>query len=198
MIDKITVKKINRCIRRIAQGHMDALEALFTLTKKQLFIVASAHLSDKSKAEDVLSDSYCKVVKSAKTFDAKCNGYNWLYEIVKNTALNQNEKDALRAHPSLEEVREPMLDTMDALLNHVMAEEAVSQLTDEEKLFIYHYFFEGLTIQELADSLGKPKTTVYDQFKRTLAKMRKTLGVPEQKADKVVYKCEDRHEEERD
>lgn len=198
MVDKNTVKKINRCIRRIARGRMDALEELFALTKKHLLIVAKTYLWDKSKAEDVLSDSYYKVVKNAAAFDTKRNGYNWLYEIVKNTALNQNERDKLRAHPSLEEVGEPMLDTMDTLLNHVMAEEAISRLTDEEKELIYRYFFEGLTIQEIADSLGKPKTTVYDQFKKALSKMKKSLGFADQKAEKTVYKSEKSHEEERD
>ncbi len=198
MTDNRTIRKINRCIRRVACGNSDALEELFALTKKQLLIVAKSYLWDKSKAEDVLSDSYCKVVKGAKSFDGKRNGYNWLYEIVKNTALNQNERDKLRARPSTEEVKEPSFDVIDDLLNGVMAEEAMQPLTEEERELIYRYFFEGLTLQEIAGLFGKPKTTVYDRFKKTLAKMRKSLGVAEQTADKTVYRGEDDDEKERD
>ncbi|MGM9646476.1 MAG: RNA polymerase sigma factor [Eubacteriales bacterium] len=197
MTDKRTVKKINRCIRQIALGRMSALEELFVLTKKYLFVVAKAYLWDKSKAEDVLSDSYFKVVKSAGSFDTSRNGYSWLYEIVKNTALNQNEKDKLRAHPTLDEIKEPPSDIIDELLTKIMVNQALSQLTEEENALVYKYFFEGLTLQEIADSLRKPKTTVYDQLQRTLMKMKKMLGGADQKPDKTVYQGEDNHEKER-
>lgn len=192
------IKRINRCIRRIACGRTDALEELFALTKRRLLIVARTYLWDKSKAEDVLSESYYKVVINADTFDVNRNGYNWIYEIVKNTALNQNEKDKLRTHYSLEEIKEPTFDAVDELLDHIMAEEAVLSLTDEEKELIYRYFFEGLTIQEIANFLKKPKTTVYDQFQRTLSKMRKQLGFTDRKKKKTVFIDEEAHEKERD
>lgn len=198
MTDRRTIKKINGCIRRIALGSAEAPEELFTLTKRQLLIVAKSYLWDKSKAEDVLSDSYCKAVKGAKAFDSKRNGYSWLYEIVKNTALNQNARDKLRAHLPLEEPAAPSFDVIDELLNRVMVEEAALPLSDEERKLVYRYFFEGLTLQEIANRTGKPKTTVYDMLKRTLAKMRKSLGIAEHGAGKSVYKGERNDEEKRD
>lgn len=198
MTDKCTIKKINRCIRLIATGSTAALEELFALTKKQLLIVAKSYLWDKGKAEDVLSDSYCKVVRGAKSFDPKRNGYNWLYEIVKNTALNQNARDRLRSHPSLDEVVGPSFDVIDELLNRVMVEEAATPLSDGERELIYRYFFEGLTLQEIADIFGKPKTTVYDMLKRALSKMRKSLGIAEQGAGRNVYKGEGNDEKKSD
>lgn len=43
---------------------------------KREYLEAMKYLWDKSKAEDVLSDSYCKVVKNAVTFDTKRNGHH--------------------------------------------------------------------------------------------------------------------------
>ncbi|MCD8371742.1 MAG: RNA polymerase sigma factor, partial [Clostridia bacterium] len=150
MADKKYIKQINNCIVKIAKGDMAALEKLFELTKKQLFFVARAYLTDKDKAEDVLSDSYLKVVKNAVYFDARQNGYNYLYTIVKNTALNENKRDSLRLNEPLEENDLPDYGCMDGILNKILAEEACKTLDGEEKRIIYEYFFEGKTIQEIA------------------------------------------------
>lgn len=174
-MDKSTLRKLNTCIRRIAEGDTASLDVLFALTKKPLLVVARSYLSDKSKAEDVLSDSYLKIVRSAKSCDPERNAYNWMYEIVKNTALSQNEKDRLRAHPSAEETDLPDIAVTDALLNRILIREAAENLTAEEKRIVYLYFFEGRTVREIGEILGKPKSTAGDLLKRTLEKMRKNL-----------------------
>ena len=144
MFNSRSIQKINKCIIRIAGKKESALDELFELTKKDLYVVACSYLYDKSKAEDVLSDSYLKVVKSAASFDRKQNGYNWLYEIVKNTALNQNNE------------------FVESLCDRLMVEQALNGLSEEEKRIIYEYFFERKTVKEIADRIGKPKTTTYD------------------------------------
>ncbi|MCD7729239.1 MAG: sigma-70 family RNA polymerase sigma factor [Clostridia bacterium] len=175
MADKKYIKQINNCIEKIAKGDMAALDKLFAITKKPLFFVARAYLTDKDKAEDILSETYLKVVKNAKNFDSNQNGYNYLYEIVKNTALNQNKKDSFRRHEDIEENSLPDYDCLDEVLNKILASEAVSCLESEEKQIIYEYFFEGKTLQEIADGLKKPKTTVYDKLKKITSKMKKHL-----------------------
>lgn len=198
MIDERYVKQINRAIAGIARGRSRSLETLFSLTKKRLLVVAKCHLYDKTKTEDVLSESYYKVVKNAKSFDRGKNGYNWLYEIVKNTALNQNAKDKIRETLPLEERALPSYDAIDEIFHNVLLEQANSGLTEEEKTMIYEYFFEGRSLQELAEKLKKPKTTVYDGLQKILDKMRKNLGLPEQKKKKTVYRNEEGDEEKRD
>lgn len=193
MTDKRTVRKINRCIRKIALGRMDALEELFLLTKKPLFVVARSYLWDRSKAEDVLSDSYCKVVQGAASFDAKRNGYNWLYEIVKNTALNQNAADRLREQPLPDEAA-PAADAVDELLDRLLAEEALAQIPAEERVLIFRYFFEGRTIREIAAEMHLSKSTVHERLQKILKTMKSALEEPESRAGKAAGRGEDSHE----
>lgn len=195
MFNSRSIQKINKCIIRIAGKKESALDELFELTKKDLYVVACSYLYDKSKAEDVLSDSYLKVVKSAASFDRKQNGYNWLYEIVKNTALNQNKKDKLRDGEPLTETNQPNYEFVESLCNRLMVEQALNGLSEEEKRIIYEYFFERKTVKEIADRIGKPKTTTYDLIKRLLEKMKNRLEAPEQKSHKGVYKTGGQNEE---
>ena len=84
--------KIKELIKRISKNDERALEELFENTKKKLKYVAKQYLIEKSYADDVLSESYLKIYKRSKTFNEKYNGYSWMYEIVKNTALDYNRK----------------------------------------------------------------------------------------------------------
>lgn len=165
------IKTVNKLIVKIAQGDSRALEQLFDLTKKQLFYIAKSYLFDKNKAEDVLSEVYLKVVNNAKRFDKSKNGYNWLYEITKNTALNENRKD--RPLYALDE-NVPAYECFDGLINRIAVEKAIAELQPEERRIIYEYFFEK-TIQEIADSLHKSKSTVHERITVILRKLEKLL-----------------------
>lgn len=172
--NKLT-KKINHYITKIAHGNIFALEKLFEITKKPFLIVAQSYLTDKSKAEDVLSEAYLKVVKSAASFDKKQNGYNWLYEIVKNTALNQNKKDSYRRYEVLNDNYISDYDCIDNLLDKILVNNAIQTLTLIEKRIIYLYFFERKTIREIALLLNKSPTSTFELLHKTLDKIKKNL-----------------------
>lgn len=173
MADGKFIKKVNKLILNIAHGDCRALEELFEITKKPLFYVAKTYLFDKSKAEDVLSEVYLKVVKNAISFDKSKNGYNWMYEITKNLALNENRSDA-RSLPIEEFV--PSYDCTDGLINKAEVERALQSLSEEEKRLIYWYFFEKKTLKEIADILDKSKSSVYERIENILKKLKKILN----------------------
>ncbi len=175
-MDKKYIKKVNICIVKIAQGKQEFLTKLFDLTKRQLYIVAKSYLYDKDKAEDILSEAYLRVVKYADSFDRKKNGYNWLYEMVKNLSFTQNKKDAVRTSVSIEQFDIPDASFDDSILDKILLESMQESLTENEKMLIYLYYFEGRTLQEIADMFGKAKSTIYDMQKKALQKMRTKIN----------------------
>ncbi|MDE7439704.1 MAG: sigma-70 family RNA polymerase sigma factor [Clostridia bacterium] len=168
------IKTVNKLIVKIAQGDSRALEMLFDLTKKTLLYVAKTYLSDKNKAEDVLSETYLKVVNNAKSFDKCKNGYNWLYEITKNTALNENRKDKNFSVTALED-NVPYYECFDGLINRVAVQNAISELLPEERRLIYEYFFEKKTVQEIADRLHISKSSAHERITVILKQLKKFL-----------------------
>lgn len=174
-MERQQIKQINSYICAIADGDSQALELLFEQTKKYFFVVARSFLDDKSKAEDVLSVAYYKVVVNAKNFDKSKNGYNWIFEIVKNTALNQNKTDRVKNNAPLDENVNHPYEIVDELIDKMSLGEAKACLSDEEKIIIYSYFYEGKTIKEIAQALQKPKSTVHYILKGALNKMKNFL-----------------------
>lgn len=176
MYNEKFIKTVNKLIVRIAQGDSRALDLLFDATKKPLNYVAMTYLTDKSKAEDVLSEVYLKIVKNAKYFDKSKNGYNWLYEITKNTALNMNRKDNNRLAPLDDSA--PTYECFDGLINKITVESALAELAEDERRIIYEYFFEKKTVQEIADRLNLSKSSAHGRITKILNKLKNILIDP--------------------
>lgn len=172
MADGKFIKKVNKLILKIARGDRRALEELFELTKKPLIYVAKTYLIDKNKAEDVLSETYLKVVKNAEKFDITKNGYNWMYEITKNIALNENRLDI---KDIATEDFIPTYENTEGLINKIEVDRALQILSSEERRLIYAYYFEKKTLQEIADIENKSKSSIYERIENVLKKLRKFL-----------------------
>ena len=172
MADGKFIKKVNKLILKIACGDRRALEELFELTKKPLIYVAKTYLIDKNKAEDVLSETYLKVVKNAEKFDITKNGYNWMYEITKNIAMNENRLDI---KDIATEDFIPTYENTEGLINKIEVDRALQILSSEERRLIYAYYFEKKTLQEIADIENKSKSSIYERIENVLKKLRKFL-----------------------
>lgn len=168
------IKTVNKLIVKIAQGDSYALELLFDLTKKPLFYVAKTYLYDKNRAEDVLSEVYLKVVNNAKSFDKTRNGYNWLYEITKNTAFNENRKNKTDTYALDSDV--PVYECYEGLIDRIAVEKAISELQPDERRIIFEYFFEKKTIKEIAERLNRSKSSVHERITVILKKLKKLLN----------------------
>lgn len=164
------VTKINKLIVRVAGGNTKALEELFVLTRRMLLAMAQKYVYDTDRAEDVVSDTYAKVVAAATGFDRTQNGLNWIYKILRNTALNYNRK-AGREIPIEDNRTNETQDFVDDLLTKITVQGAMQILTEQEKQLLYWRYWQGLSLQEIADCLHKPLTTTYDFLKRTLKKL---------------------------
>lgn len=177
MMDAL-VKKVNRLILLIASGDRLALGRLFELTAGYLKNMAFGYVRDKSLADDVVSETYLKAVRYAKNFDPKQNGLNWLFKIVKNTALNLNAYEARRAHEDIDAARD-VAAAFDALssagLMRSGVAEAVRSLGKDERELIYLKYWEGYTVRELAATYRISPSSVQDRLKRILKRLKKLL-----------------------
>ena len=171
-MDKL-VARINKIIVRIGKGDTYALDELFEITGRMLFYMAKKYLSDKSYAEDLVSETYLKVVQGAKGFDPKQNGLNWLYKIVKNGASNHNLR--VRTHESVENIEIAGKEFVEEWLDTILVKSAIDLLSAEDKNLIYLRFWEGYSIQEIADKIGKPLSTTHDNLKRIYKQLKKHL-----------------------
>lgn len=176
-MDKLA-QRVNREIEGIARGDKQALGRLYELAGGYLLFMAKKYVYDMSLAEDVVSEAFLKVVKSAGDFDPGQNGLNWLFKIVKNTALNLNIRDRryraedIDAHRDIADVFACSPEEQSDL-NHLR--DLIKELPEEERELLYYRYWEGYTVRELAAKVGKPVMTLQDRLKKILGKLKKLV-----------------------
>lgn len=168
------ITKINNLILRISKGDTKALDELFLITRRMLLFMARKYLEDACFAEDVVSETYLKIVKYSSSFDSTKNGLNWIYKIVHNESVNRNSKICWNSECELDEVPDSTV-YIDELLDKILIREAIDTLSDDEKYVIFLRYWKGLELREIAKIINKPQTTAYDFLKRIHKKLHKLM-----------------------
>ena len=165
------VQTINRLIACIASGNEAALNELARLISSRMLSVARAIVRDRALAEDVVQESFVRIVNKAHRFKYG-NGYAWVCKIVHNTALNTLRKAKPTA--DIDEFYD-IADTMDVAEKSAASlavEQAMSVLDKQEKLLIYQKYFMDYTVRDSAKATGIDKSTISRKIIKAEEKMR--------------------------
>lgn len=167
--------KVNKIIRRMKTGNIDAFNDLFSLTYNHLKIVACNYLSDISLLEDVLNEAYIKIFNYIQSVDISQDGYNWMCKIVQNTCYNFNYKqriyepiDRIGAHKLFYDLDEKIW-IRSSLFKIIQTFNSVNQN------LLYMRFWEDLTFEEISQRTGMKKSVVYSRIKKMLKKIQKEI-----------------------
>ncbi|MDE7213250.1 MAG: sigma-70 family RNA polymerase sigma factor [Anaeroplasmataceae bacterium] len=173
-------KRIRELLIRVAEDDEKALEELFEGTKNQLYLVARDYLKEKSYAEDVLSIGFYKIYKKSKLYNEKYNGYNWMHEIIKNTAIDFNRKN--RREKNVEEYddttyikEEKERNKIEERIRKEEIEKALKVLDEEEYKVIYLRIWEKRTLSTIATTIKSSTTGVYRTYQEAIRKLREVL-----------------------
>lgn len=166
-------KEINRLLLRIAKEDEKALDELYDKTYRLMLTIAIRELRDKSCANDVVSEAYVKIYQKIKQFDAKRNGVDWIYQIVKNQARDYNRW-------YIKETEE-YDDTKYKVERSLTVEEkkklgvALRLLTEEEYRIVYLKMWERWTLKDIAQEYKYSISMAYRIYENALRKMREFL-----------------------
>ena len=78
---------IDEAMARLAAGENDALEEIYTQTRKTVYYVALSIVRERMLAEDVMQTTYLKVLANASAYRAGSNARAWIARIAKNEAI---------------------------------------------------------------------------------------------------------------
>jgi len=147
----------------------------------------------KEAAEDILQDTFIRVIKNAATFQRKAKFTTWLYTIARNLCIDALRKASYRRHPSLDQ---PLSSSegsgatlMDKVANkdqgaekaahesHFKAklQEALDELPEEQREVFIMREFQGLKFWEIAEIVGVPENTIKSRMRYALQGLRKNL-----------------------
>lgn len=175
-------------IRSYLQGDHKALEVLIQRYLKPIFRYAYQYTHNQHDAEDITQETFVKVWKNLKRFDAQKSFKAWIFEIAKNTALDflKKKKVARFSDFENEDGGNFLLDelTDSGPLPQEIFQQAetagiiqkfMQKLSTKYRLVFLLRYTNGLTFQEIADSLGEPLHTVKSRCRRGLLQLKKIM-----------------------
>lgn len=160
----------------LERGDKKAITLLYEHYADSLYGVIQKIISDEDTAQDVLQETFVKIWRYAKKYDAsKAKLFTWLYRIAYNTAIdkvrslkNKNNKEVQIENSSVYKITTNQLN--DEVLD---IQKHLSTLEEKYQIVINALFFEGMTQQEASEELDIPLGTIKSRLKIGLRELKK-------------------------
>ena len=158
-----------------AQDPSQELERLVLRYQQPLLRTCFLYLRDRALAEDAVQETFLKAYRSLASFRGECSEKTWLMKIAMNTCCDLRRAhrlrriDPRRIPELLPQAAEPFAPAEEALVTQVM------QLPRKLREVILLYYYQDMTVTEIAVSLGISQSSVSGRLKRARGKLRALL-----------------------
>ncbi|MDC6390057.1 sigma-70 family RNA polymerase sigma factor [Maribacter sp. PR1] len=161
------------------QGNISAYEQLVDRYKNMVFTLALRLVGNKEEAEEVTQDTFLKVYDAISNFKGDSKFSTWLYKIAYHKSLDYIKK--IKTQPrtnSLDGSYELDFQLMNETWNSLESKEkrrnikkAIERLEGEDGLLITLFYFEELTLKEIANITDLEANTVKVRLHRARKKL---------------------------
>src|SRR5688572_29057145 len=168
-------------VERVQRGDKAAFDLLVAKYQRKIFRLLSRLIRDAAEIEDVAQEAFIKAYRALPNFRGDSAFYTWLYRIAINTAKNYLVSQGRRAPTSTQSDVEDAetfddgdhlrdLNTPDSMLVTKQVGDAVNraidQLPEDLRTAIVLRELEGLSYEEIAESMQCPIGTVRSRIFR--------------------------------
>lgn len=159
-------RSIESKIEETGKGDAQALTELFDELRMPIYLLAHAMLRDHALAEDVVQETFLRVMTRASSYQRTGSGRAWILRIAKNITY-----DALRLQQRVGQLPDEIaevdypLQAVDSELDFLNATQGLSDL---EKSIVIYKIFSQLTHAEIAAVVGMGEPAVRKRYRRIL------------------------------
>ncbi len=165
----------NGMIRDTARQHAPELERLVAQYQGAVLRTCYLYLCDRSQAEDAVQETFLKVYRNLDSFRGESSEKTWILKIAMRTCYDMNHSGWSRffnrrvTPEMLPEASVPFTERDDALT------QAVMRLPEKLRRVIILYYYQGLSVREIAETLGITQPSVSNRMKRGREKLKAAL-----------------------
>ncbi len=178
----------NELIRQFIDGRQSSIEELIHRYKNQVYTYINLLVKNQALAEDILQDSFIKVIKSLKTGKYQENGkfLSWVLRISHNLVI-----DHYRKAKQINTISNDRYDTdlfnstkfsddtiEDKMIDNQITDEVkalIEQLPDDQKQVIYLRHYADLSFKEIAEQTNVSINTALGRMRYALINLRKMI-----------------------
>jgi len=176
-------------VKRVQAGDKTAFDLLVLKYQQRIINLVSRYVSDHHAAMDVSQEAFIKAYRGLQNFRGESAFYTWMYRIAINTAKNylasQSRKtpdfavdaqdaEQFEGDSALKEYATPEKEMMREEVQEVVTK-AIEALPDDLKIAITLRELEGMSYEEIAESMDCPIGTVRSRIFRAREAIDKRL-----------------------
>ncbi len=163
-----------KAILRIAEGDHDALRVIYKYMNRQIYAVAYAVLRDFSLSDDVVQETYIKILERAFSYRKGTSPRAWVLSIARNLAIDYYRKRRFEVDSDALAEGDDRFDEA-TVLSSMEVKRALDGLSDEERQIITLKIYAGLRHREIAELLGMTTEACKKKYQRAADKLREVL-----------------------
>jgi RNA polymerase sigma-70 factor (ECF subfamily) len=179
-------------MRRYREGDAPSFEVLLRRHEKAVFSFIVRMVGDRTRAEDLLQETFLRVIRAAQEWEQKAKFTTWLYTIARNICVDAMRRESFRKAESLDAAAagdpegDPVGDAMagaavgadraayNARVRPAL-EAALQRLPAEQREVFVLREYGGAPFKEIAEMTGVPENTVKSRMRYALEGLRKAL-----------------------
>ncbi len=166
-------------VERAREGDQDAFRELVERYQARVAALALGMLKSREDALDVVQEAFAKAYQSLDRFKGGSSFYTWLYRITFNLCVDHQRRDSRMVHVPIEPTdrgepavappaadgagSDPFHRTRDAEIGRRLRA-AIAELTPEHRAVILLREVDGLSYDEISQTLQCPKGTVMSRL----------------------------------
>jgi RNA polymerase sigma-70 factor (ECF subfamily) len=176
-------------VERARSGDSDAFRLLVEQHSRAIFRLAYRMTGNEEDAEDVVQETFLRAYRQLDKYEARSSFSTWLYRIASNYSLDlirmrkrhedkrergsdQDQRDILQSIP-MDTPGPDRIVYSGQIKDRVNA--ALNELSAQERTAFVLRHFEGLSIEEIGESLGTGANATKHSIFRAVQKLRRSL-----------------------
>jgi RNA polymerase sigma-70 factor (ECF subfamily) len=170
---------LEKVISDCKKGKRKAQVQLYNQYAARMLSVCLRYVADKSEAEDILQESFLKVLKNIKEYSGKGHFEGWMRKIVVNTAITHFHKAKKHYyHEEIDDVSEGELEfslSPDKEYDAKELHRLLTKMPEGYRVIFNLYAVEGYKHREIAEQLKIDESTSKSQYLRAKKWLRKEM-----------------------
>ncbi len=164
-------------IIKILNGDSSCRNELIVRHKDYAYTIAFNVLNNAEEAEEVAHDAFVKALKNLQKFNQEAKFSTWLYRIVFNTAISQQRRKKHR-YTDLDAGKHVASNDSNSLEfqdKKKYIKQAMLQLNELDKTAITLFYFEEMSLEDVAKVLDMSAATIKVRLHRARKRLAKAI-----------------------
>lgn len=174
-------------VARSQDGDLESFNQLITRWERPIYALAYRVIGREEDARDVVQDTFLRAYRALPGFKGQAKFSSWLYRIALNLCrdwIRRQRRAPVTQIPEdvdpseLAAESEPAESIEDLVARRELSsivEQAMTELSEEQRTAIILKEYHGMTFQEIADLQGCPLSTVKTRLYQGLSQLRRQL-----------------------